>query len=161
MKYFYNETGGFYMKMQRRRGKLQRYLSWTIAKQTHPSLLAGGLFDAPLSIQKGYEREVTPDEKFRELEVDHLFLVVHGIGESAFCSGGKAGMTGIKSFKESLETTRKLCVQQRMALDKEHGVEIQKRVEFLGVEWHDCKCPLLCSLTYHSYHRSDSRLTVQ
>ena len=96
------------------------------------------MFTGPLiPVQKGIVVEKKPEEKYKELEIDHLYLVVHGIGETFFSKSSNS-MTGIKAFKESINSIRRLSLQQRMAIDKELGVPTEKRSEFLSLEWHNC-----------------------
>ena len=53
-----------------------------------------------------------------------------------------------------------------MCVDKEQGRDTHKRVEFLGIEWHDCKFLILqdCHCYFHSslslgVHSSELNLT--
>jgi len=92
------------------------------------------MFDPVTTVKRGFEIPMTNQERVRELEVDHLVIVIHGIGESIFSKGG----FGMKSLKDSLATIREITHEQRVAVDKENGIETTKRVEFLCVEWHSC-----------------------
>jgi len=50
----------------------------------------------------------------------------------------KANSAHVQSFREAINSIRKLSLEQRAALNKEKGLECSnKRVEFLGVEWHN------------------------
>ena len=95
--------------------------------------LPGTLFEAVYHVQRGIEMEETDDDKERQKPVDHLCLVVHGIGETMF---SKKRVSGVKSFKESVDAIRKLTTEQRIAIEKQDGVPSERRVEFLTVEWH-------------------------
>jgi hypothetical protein len=93
-----------------------------------------GLFDPVIFVQRGFDIRSTNDEKARDLEVDHLVFVIHGIGESIFSKGAY----GMKPLKDCVQSIRNICHEQRTALEKEKGLETTKRVEFITVEWHKC-----------------------
>lgn len=93
-----------------------------------------GLFNPVVFVQRGFDMQSNDDEKVRNLEVDHLVFVIHGIGESIFSKGAY----GMKPLKECVHSIRKICHEQRIALEREKGLETTKRVEFITVEWHNC-----------------------
>ena len=101
----------------------------------HMRMLAAssGMFDSYIAVQKGVDIDLTVEEKFREMEVDTLFLVLHGIGETFFA---KKGLPGMKPFKDTIDSFRKLSLEQRLAVEKEEGYITEKRAEYLSIEWH-------------------------
>ena len=96
-------------------------------------VLSGMLFEVVYNIQRGIELEESAEDRQRQMGVDHLCLVVHGIGETMF---SKKTVSGVKSFKESVDAIRSLTMEQRLAVEREQNIDSERRIEFLTVEWH-------------------------
>jgi len=73
------------------------------------------------TIRRGLEWSESPDEILGDYEVDHLCLVVHGIGEALFSKDDNP----LPSFRASVEKCRLLTLQQRVQLyEKQLKVDI-------------------------------------